>query len=116
MKIPHFETNINDEYHFKEIDTYMKEYWKTHTAVPPHEDDPPYIVARIIEIKENLTMEKNPIKITIENYKDKTIQFTMPHDIPVSILRGHDSGVFNYLNISVVGGDKYIIEEEQLPD
>ena len=34
---------------FKEIDEYMKEYWKTHKAIPPHEDDPPYIVARIIE-------------------------------------------------------------------
>ena len=53
MKTPHFETNINDEYHFKEIDTYMKEYWKTHTVIPPHEDDPPCIVARIVEkIKE----------------------------------------------------------------
>ena len=30
MKIPHFETDINDEYHFKEIDTYMEEFWKTH--------------------------------------------------------------------------------------
>lgn len=61
---------------------------------------------------ENLTMEENPIKITIENYKDETITFTMPHDIPVSILRGHDTDRFNYLNISVVGGDKYTIEEE----
>lgn len=61
---------------------------------------------------ENLTMEENPIKITIENYKDETITFTMPHDIPVSILRGTSSDKFNYLNISVVGGDKYTIEEE----
>lgn len=57
-------------------------------------------------------MEENPIIITIENYKDQTIKFVMPHDIPVSILRGRDSGIFNYLNISVVGGDKYTIEEE----
>ena len=49
MKIPHFEANINDEYHFKEIDTYMEEFWKTHIMVPPHEDDPPCIVARIVE-------------------------------------------------------------------
>ena len=67
-------------------------------------------------IKGNLTMEENPIKITVENYKDQTITFTMPHDIPVSILRGTSSDRFNYLNISVVGGDKYTIEEEQLPD
>ena len=61
---------------------------------------------------ENLTMEENPIKITIENYKDQTITFTMPHDTPVSVLRGTTSDRFNYLNISVVGGDKYTIEEE----
>ena len=61
---------------------------------------------------ENLTMEENPIKITIENYKDQTIIFTMPPDTPVSILRGTTSDRFNYLNISVVGGDKYTIEEE----
>ena len=64
------------------------------------------------KFEENLTMEENPIKITIENYKDKTIQFTMPPDTPVSILRGTTSDRFNYLNISVVGGDKYTIEEE----
>ena len=53
MKIPNFETNINNEYKFKEISKYMEEYWKTHTVIPPHEDDPPCIVASIIEkIKE----------------------------------------------------------------
>lgn len=52
MKIHHFETNINDKYHFKEINEYMEKFWKTHTMVPPHEDDPPYIVARIVK-KEN---------------------------------------------------------------
>jgi len=65
------------------------------------------------KFKENLTMEENPIKITIENYKDQTIQFTMPPDTPVSVLRGTTSDRFNYLNISVVGGDTYTIEEEQ---
>jgi len=45
-------------YHFKEIDTYMKEYWKTHAIVPPHENDPSYIVARIVEIKENENVYK----------------------------------------------------------
>lgn len=68
------------------------------------------------KFKENLTMEENPIKITIENYKNQTIQFTMPPDTPVSVLRGTTSDRFNYLNISVVGGDTYTIEEEQLPD
>ena len=65
------------------------------------------------KFEENLTMEENPIKITIENYKNQTIQFTMPPDTPVSVLRGTTSDRFNYLNISVVGGDTYTIEEEQ---
>ena len=63
------------------------------------------------KFKENLTMEENPIKITIENYKNQTIQFTMPPDTPVSVLRGTTSDRFNYLNISVVGGDKYTTHE-----
>lgn len=57
MKIHHFEINMNDEYHFKEISEHMEEYWKTHTIVPPHEDDPPYIVARIVK-KENENVHK----------------------------------------------------------
>ena len=53
MKIHHFETNINDEYKFKEISKYMEEFWETHIIIPSHEDDPPYIVAHIVEkIKE----------------------------------------------------------------
>ena len=27
----------------------MEEYWKTHIIIPPHKDDPPYIVAHIVE-------------------------------------------------------------------
>ena len=65
------------------------------------------------KFEENLTMKENSIKITIENYKNQTIQFTMPPDTPVSVLRGTTSDKFNYLNISVVGGDTYTIEEEQ---
>ena len=57
MKTHLFETNINDEYHFKEISEYMEEYWKTHIIVPPHEDDPPYIVGRIVK-KENKNVYK----------------------------------------------------------
>ena len=40
---------MDNEYKFKEISKYMEEYWKTHIIVPPCEDDPPYIVARIKE-------------------------------------------------------------------
>ena len=43
---------MNNKYHFKEISEYMEEYWKTHIIVPPHEDDPPYIVGKIVK-KEN---------------------------------------------------------------
>lgn len=49
MKIHHFKTDIDDEYHFKEISEHMEEFWKTHEIIPSHEDDPPYIVARIIQ-------------------------------------------------------------------
>ena len=66
--------------HFKEIDTYMKEYWKTHTIVPPYRDDPLYIVGRI---KENLTMEEKPIKITIENYCEQIVTFTMSSEAEI---------------------------------
>ena len=66
--------------HFKEIDTYMKEYCKTHTIVPPYRDDPLYIVGRI---KENLTMEEKPIKITIENYCEQIVTFTMSSEAEI---------------------------------
>ena len=39
-------------HHFKEIDAHMKEYWKTHTIIPPRKGDPLYIVGRIVK-KEN---------------------------------------------------------------
>ena len=58
MRTHHFKTNMNDKYHFKEISEHMEEYWKTHTIVPPHENDPPYIVGRIVEIKENENVYK----------------------------------------------------------
>jgi hypothetical protein len=70
-------------FHFKEISEYMEEFWKTHIIVPPHEDDPPYIVGRVKEIKENLTMEENPIKITIENYCGQNVTFTMSSDAEI---------------------------------
>lgn len=58
----------------------MKEYWKTHTIVPPHEDDPLYIVGRI---EENLTMNKKPIRIILENYNNEKITFTMSSNATV---------------------------------
>ena len=66
--------------HFKEIDTHMKEYWKTHTIVPPEEGDPLYVVGRI---KENLAMKEKLIKITIENYCGQIVTFTMSSDAEI---------------------------------
>ena len=57
MRIRHSKTNINDEYHFKEISEHMEEYWKTHTIVLPHENDPPYIAGRVVK-KENKNVYK----------------------------------------------------------
>lgn len=44
---------MNTDYKFKEIDKYMKEYWKTHKIILPDKDTPSYIIGKIIE--ENLT-------------------------------------------------------------
>lgn len=45
---------MDNEYKFKEISEYMEEFWKTHIIVPSHEDDPPYIVARIVKENKNV--------------------------------------------------------------
>lgn len=45
-------------HHFKEISEHMEEHWKTHIIVPPHEDDPPYIVGKIVK-KENKNGREN---------------------------------------------------------
>ena len=114
MKTPHFEADINDEYHFKEIDTYMKEYWKTHTVVPPHEDDPPYIVARIVEkIKENLTMEENPIKITIDNYCGQNVTFIMSSDAEIESSLCIEDSVVTEVHINAYDKD-ILIEKEDI--
>lgn len=56
-------------------------------------------------------MTEKPIIIKIENYKDKTIEFVIPQELRVSILRGYSLVGINYLNISVVGNDECLIEE-----
>ena len=110
MKIHHFETNINDEYHFKEIDKHMEEFWKTHIAVSPHEDDPPYIVARI---KENLTMDKNSITITIDNYCGQRITFTMSEDAKIESLFELDTNSIKITHVSINAYDDDILVEKE---
>ena len=113
MKIPHFKTNINDEYHFKKISEHMEEYWKTHMIVPPHEDDPPYIVGRIIEIKENLTMKENSITITINNYCGQKVTFTMSEDATIETLLDIEGSTVAGFDIHVEDND-ILIEKEDL--
>lgn len=56
-------------------------------------------------------MEEKPIIIKIENYKDKTIEFVIPQELRVSILRGRSLVGITYLDIAVVGNDECLIEE-----
>lgn len=99
--------------HFKEIDAYMKEYWKTHTIVPPYKDDPLYIVGRVKEIKENLTMEKNSITITIDNYCGQRITFTMSEDAEIETLVDIEGSTVVGFDIHVKDND-ILIEKEDL--
>lgn len=96
--------------HFKEIDTYMKEYWKTHTIVPPREDDPLYIAGRI---KENLTMDKNSITITIDNYCGQKITFTASKDARIETLLSIDGSKVVGFDIDV-RDDDILIEKEDI--
>ena len=114
MRIHHSKTNINDEYHFKEISEHMEEFWRTHIIVPPDENDPPYIVGRIKEIKENLTMEENPITITIDNYCGQKITFTASKDARVETLLSIDGAKVVGFDIDVKDDD-ILIEKEDLP-
>ena len=91
---------------FKEIDAYMKEYWKTHTIVPPREDDPLYIAGRI---KENLTMDKKPITIIIDNYCGQKITFTMSEDADVESMFWLDDSSKRVTDIRIKAHDKEIL-------
>lgn len=92
--------------HFKEIDKHMKEYWKTHTIVPPHESDPLYIAGRI---KENLTMDKKPITITIDNYCGQKITFTMSVDAEIESMFWFDDSSKRVTEIRIKAHDEEIL-------
>ena len=98
---------------FKEIEAYMKEYWKTHIIVPPHEDDPPYIAGRIKETKENLTMDKNSITITIDNYCGQRITFTMSEDAEIESLFELDTDSIRITHISIDAYDNDILIKKE---
>lgn len=91
----------------------MEEFWKTHIIVPPHEDDPPYIVGRVKEIKENLTMEENPIRIIIENYNGQKITFTMSEDAKVESLFELDTDSIKITHVSINAYDSDILIEKE---
>ena len=97
-------------HHFKEIDAYMKEYWKTHTIVPPCEDDPLYIVGRI---KENLTMDKNSITIIIDNYCGQKITFTMSEDAEIESMFWFDDSSKRVTDIRIKAHDEEILIEKE---
>lgn len=98
---------------FKEIEAYMKEYWKTHIIVPPHEDDPPYIAGRIKETKENLTMDKNSITITIDNYCGQRITFTMSEDAEIESLFELDTDSIRITHVSIDAYDSDILIKKE---
>ena len=56
-------------------------------------------------------MDEKPIRIIIENYKDETIEFVIPQELKVFIMRGRSLVGLTYLDIAVVGNDEYLIEE-----
>lgn len=95
--------------HFKEISEYMEEYWKTHTIVPPCEDDPLYIAGRI---EENLTMNKKPITIILENYNNEKITFTMSSDARVETFLEINGSRVVGINIKASDEDIEIEKEE----
>ena len=95
--------------HFKEIDTYMKEYWKTHTIVPPCENDPLYIAGRI---KENLTMNEKLITIILENYNKEKITFTMSGNARVETFLEINGSRVVGINIKASDEDIEIEKEE----
>ena len=99
--------------HFKEISEYMEEFWKTHIIIPPHEDDPPYIAGRIKEIKENLTMDKNSITITIDNYCGQRITFTMSEDAEIESLFELDTDSIKITHVSINAYDSDILIKKE---
>ena len=69
-----------------------------------------------IEYKENLTMEENPIKITIDNYCGQKITFTMSEDADVETMFWLDDSSKRVTDIRIKAHDEEIlINKEDLP-
>lgn len=69
-----------------------------------------------IDYKENLTMEENPIKITIDNYCGQRITFTMSEDAKIESLFELDTDSIKITHISINAYDNDIlIKKEDLP-
>lgn len=66
-----------------------------------------------IEYKENLTMEENPIKITIENYCGQRITFTMSEDAEIESLFELDTNSIKITHVSINAYDDDILIEKE---
>lgn len=77
-----------------------------------YEDDPPYIVGRV-KNKENLTMDKNSITITIDNYCGQRITFTMSEDAEIESLFELDTDSIKITHVSINAYDDDILIEKE---
>ena len=66
-----------------------------------------------IDYKENLTMEENPIKITIDNYCEQKITFTMSEDATIETLVNIEGSTVVGFDIHVEDND-ILIEKEDI--
>lgn len=66
-----------------------------------------------IDYKENLTMEKNPIKITIENYCGQCITFTMSEDAEIESLFELDTDSIRITHVSINAYDSDILIKKE---
>ena len=65
------------------------------------------------KFKENLTMEENSIKITIENYCGQRITFTMSEDADVETMFWLDDSSKKVTDIRIMATDKEILIEKE---
>ena len=65
------------------------------------------------KFKENLTMEENPIKITIENYCGQRITFTMSEDADIETTFWLDDLSKKVTDIHIMATDKEILIEKE---
>lgn len=66
-----------------------------------------------IDYKENLTMEENPIKITIENYCGQIVTFTMSSEAEIESSLCIEDSIITEVHINAYDKD-ILIEKEDL--